>query len=206
MAYIPEKHKQYDILPWCREKGGEVLVYDGKMFDQIQNKGCDLSFPYGIKSYEEYYGEIDACMIKYPHLRKLLQDYKEDLLVWNNKDVWGIVRYNGENNSSFTKGRCYYVPIGKEDDNLLPGSGVIDDEEFTAYECWDLSGQPHKTTDVEGGFSAEEDIRLERPRFEIILDPSGRLKRYFPGNEEKCFIVFAYHGKKNTLLGISDLN
>ena len=45
---------------------------------------------------------------------------------------------------------------------------------------------------------------MERPRFEIIVDPSGKLKQFFPGNEEKIFIEFIHHSLKNTLVGISE--
>ncbi len=204
MAYIPQKHLKYDVLPRCRKNGGEVIVYDSKTYDAIHDKGCDLSFPYNIRSYEEYYDEIDRCIARYPQLKKLLKEYKENLLEWNNKDVWGIVKYHGESNDSFTKERCYYVPIGEKEGKLIPNSGIIDDEEWTSYEAWSFSKRAPRTTDTESGFIVHDTIKFERPRFEIILDPSGRLKQYFPGNENRIFIEFIYHSEKNTLIGISE--
>ncbi len=110
MAYIPEKHMKYDLLPMSRRNGGEVIIYDSKLFDVMHDRGCYLSFPYNIGSYEEYYKEIDTYMSKYPHFVYLLQKYKEYLIQWNNKNIWGIVRYHGESNSSFTKDRFTMFP------------------------------------------------------------------------------------------------
>ncbi len=87
---------------------------------------------------------------------------------------------------------------------MIPSSGVIDDEEWTAYECWDFSGKSHQITENGDGFIIREIVGLERPRFEIILDPSGKMKQYFRGNEDKIFIVFIHHSKKNTLIKISE--
>ena len=135
MAYIPEKHLKYDILPRIRKKVGEVIVYDSEKYDVIHSN-CDLAYPYNIDSLEKYYVEIDRCIEKYPKQERLLRAYKEDLIQWNNKDVWGIVRYNGETNSAFTHGRCYYVPIGEVNGQLVPDSGIIDDEEWTSYRAY----------------------------------------------------------------------
>ena len=204
MAYIPEKHKQFDILPMCRRNGSEVVVYDEQLYDKIRARGCELSFPYNIASLEKYYEEIDSCIAKYTKLKDILQEYKDYLFKWNNKDIWGIVRYNGESNCTFTKGRCYYVPICEENGKLIPSSGVIDDEEWTTYEAWDLSERTYKSVDTDDGFIVQERICMERPRFEIVFDPSGKMKDFFSENENKVFVVFVLRSNDYSLIGLSD--
>lgn len=56
MAYIPEKHKKYDVLPMCRKRGGEVFSYPGKIIDDLENylPEEENMIPYGYDSYEQY--------------------------------------------------------------------------------------------------------------------------------------------------------
>ena len=57
MAYIPKEHKQFNVLPFCTEHGGEVFCYPSELVDQIgayYPRGVHF-IPYGYQSYEEYY-------------------------------------------------------------------------------------------------------------------------------------------------------
>lgn len=37
MPYIPKEHEKYQLLPYCREKGGEVFDYD-RLMEQIRKR------------------------------------------------------------------------------------------------------------------------------------------------------------------------
>ena len=36
MPYIPKEHEKYDLLPFCRERGGEVFQYPGELPDRLE--------------------------------------------------------------------------------------------------------------------------------------------------------------------------
>ena len=165
MAFIPKEHEKYDLLPNARKNGWEVFEYDSELLNKLQEEGCDISFPYYPASYNEYYSKIDDCIKRFPKMQNMLEEYKQRLIQMNDKHKWGIVKYNGETNSSFTKGRFYYVPIYvKENETIV--SGVIDDEEFTAYKGWSFLDKPIKKDEL-------KNITFTTPAFEIIIDPDG---------------------------------
>ena len=151
------------------------MEYDGRLIDEIEKLGIEVPFPYHPASYEEYYGELDTLMNQYPEAKDLILKYKNSLLMLNDKTKWGIVRYHGESNIAFTKGRYYYVPIYESDGHLVSSGGVIDDEEFTSYLAFDFSGKPRDTTDMGDDVIINEQINFVTQGFEIIVDPDGVL-------------------------------
>ena len=78
MAYIPKEHKKYGLLPKSDGKW-EVFSYSSELLNEITIKNkCKLSYPYQPDSYESYYAEIDNIMKKYPKIKELLMEYKND--------------------------------------------------------------------------------------------------------------------------------
>jgi len=59
MPYIPKAHKKYDILPYCRENGGEVFSYSVELENEIGAMLPDGAsvIPYGYESYVA----LDEC-------------------------------------------------------------------------------------------------------------------------------------------------
>lgn len=162
MAYIPSEQQNYDILPAARQNGWEVFAYDSALLDELRHDGCDVPYPYHPESYEAYYAEIDKCILQYPDLKDKLLVYKNSLIDMNDKHRWGIIRYHGPSDLSFTDGRYYYVPIFSNKDGQLRCGGIIDDEEFTDYIAW----------------VASESFELDRTSwFEIIVDPNGLVSK-----------------------------
>lgn len=138
MAYIPEKHQKYNLLPRCREHGGEVFEYPGYLHDMINlllPDGESVN-PYGYDSYEEYYAEIDRCRDLYASTDKakaLFDQYKVVMKEMNRKENWSVLKYVGNSNHAgigVTKGHVYYWPCSKFSPVY---QGVIDDEEYTSY-------------------------------------------------------------------------
>lgn len=154
MPYIPEKHLQYNLLPACRERGGEVFSYSGKLLDQVEAllpEGEGLT-PYGYDSYVEYDAQIERYRERFakenPELDSLLMQLKQSIRRRNIKENWAVVRYIGETTESvcgLTHGKCYYWPCSIEHPAY---EGVIDDGEFTAYlypispELWEVLEDP----------------------------------------------------------------
>ena len=80
MAYVPEKHKKYGLLPLSAESDSEVFSYPSDLVDAIErilfelegipedsNKGrVSLLIPYAFKSYKDYQGKIESYIEKYP--------------------------------------------------------------------------------------------------------------------------------------------
>jgi hypothetical protein len=56
MAYIPIEHQKYDILPLCRQYGGEVFSYSTELENKIDRLLPDGEsvIPYGYASYEQF--------------------------------------------------------------------------------------------------------------------------------------------------------
>ncbi|MDO4939503.1 MAG: hypothetical protein Q4E54_06020 [Lachnospiraceae bacterium] len=138
MAYIPEKHLKFDLLPYCRENGGEVFSYPCSLIDELGRylpEGYTM-MPYGYKSYEEYYAQMDQYAEKYFQDAVVSDSYKrfkEEMHNMNVKENWSVLRYVGESDNNLfglTHGRTYYWPCCL--DNPVY-EGVIDDEEFTSY-------------------------------------------------------------------------
>lgn len=164
--YIPEKHRQYDLLPFCRAEGGEVFSYPPELLNDIDERLAEreqsfvnergtraaVIYPYGESSYSSYYEKLESYAAKYreidPELSADLLKLEETMKAMNVKENWSVVRYVGKSIDSIhgpTHGRCYYWPcsIGHPD-----YEGVVDDEEFTSYlypcdpDCWEILEDP----------------------------------------------------------------
>lgn len=90
-------------------------------------------------------------------------NFKNSIIKLNNKDLWGIVQYIGKSNFGFTKNDYYYVVMYKEN-NCWKIYGIIDNEEYNAFQEW----LPENTNPV--------DLLKE---LKIIIDPSNNLKNEF---------------------------
>ena len=153
MAYIPEQHRKYNLLPYCCKHGGEVFVYPGGLLKKVnkflpQEETLD---PYGFKSYEEYYSAIDQWITfckSNEEAVSVLQAFRKEMLQLNCKESWSVLKYIGPSQKSvfgLTPGRYYYWPCSLKD---LSYHGVIDDEEYTTYlyptdaDCWEIAEDP----------------------------------------------------------------
>lgn len=121
MPYIPEKHKKYNLLPFCRKNGYEVFEYPSELLFEIGDiniKLCQTITPYGYKSYKEYYSTLDWLIKRNRRnkkLSRLLRLFKKEMIRLNNKDLWSVLKYTGETNEfHLTHGRAYYWPCTKE--------------------------------------------------------------------------------------------
>lgn len=138
MPYIPEKHEKYDLLPRCRNSGGEVFEYPSRLLSKIESLIDPSSglVPYGYDSYDDYFGYLDELMNAYanhPDTVDALLRLKRCVLDMNQKEEWSVVKYIGPSDDScfgLTHGRDYYWPTRKDNPVYY---GVVDDEEFTAY-------------------------------------------------------------------------
>ena len=168
MAYIPAEHQKYDILPAARQNNWEVFAYDSNLLYELQHAGCKIPDPYHPQSNEAYYAEIDKCILQYPDHKDKLLAYKNSLIAMNDKHLWGIIRYHGPSDLSFTDGRYYYVAIFPGKDGQLECGGIIDDEEFTGYIAW----------------TASEPVEFNRPSgFELIVNPYGLVSKMLESEE-----------------------
>ena len=153
MAYIPEQHRQYNLLPYCCEHGGEVFEYPCELLNKVNSflpKEETLD-PYGFGSYEEYYSAIDQWITFCKNNEEavsVLQIFRKEMLLLNCKESWSVLKYVGPSqNSAFglTPGRYYYWTCSLKD---LSYHGVIDDEEYTAYlhptnaDYWEIAEDP----------------------------------------------------------------
>ena len=163
MPYIPENHLQYPVLPYSRERGGEVFEYPSWPEAKFETLVGEHLIPYGYKSYEEYYLKIDS-LIELHHDEeetvRLLKKCKENIALFNHKEDWSICKYIGEDTGEVLglhKGGYYYWPCLASEGKYR---GVIDDEEFTAYQ-----------------YPTDPDL------WEIIVDPTGMAERTIYGGE-----------------------
>ena len=62
MAYIPDEHKQYPVLPYSREHGGEVFQYHAWPDQKLIELVGEHLIPYGYESYEQYFEKIDRII------------------------------------------------------------------------------------------------------------------------------------------------
>ena len=166
--YIPEKHKKYDVLPTCRKYNFEIIIPNNNLLREIEQLTGKTDYmglhPYQrFKSYEEFFNEIDNLISQFPNYKQKIIEYKNSVIKMNNKDLWAIVEYLGESNWNFTKNKYYYVVMYKENDSWVI-DGVIDNEEYDAFQVWSL-----KCTNP---------VNLNKD-FKIIVDPSNTLKNEF---------------------------
>ena len=162
MPYIPDTHKQFNVLPMCTERGGEVFVYPEDDVNEVGELTKENIVPYGYDSYEEYYTMLDALIDKYidnRDIQQLILNVKEYMLKVNQKEKWSIVRYTGKSEDDLfglISGQCYYWPTDQGE--FL---GIIDGEEFSNY--------------------AYDPIANE---WEIMCDPTGMAQRtLYPPDE-----------------------
>ena len=138
MAYIPDIHREYNLLLHSQKFNGEVFSYPSNMIDKLKNTGENNLEPYGYCSYEEFYAELDKRIKKRQvennaEIVELLKSYKELMLKMNKKEEWSVLKYIGEDTdgiSGLKNGRYYYWPCSIENPRY---EGVIDEEEFTSY-------------------------------------------------------------------------
>ena len=159
MPYIPEQHKKYNLLPYCRKDGGEVFDYPSDLISKAEKMLEDeYLMPYNYNSYEEYYSHLDDLMKKYeekPQIVEVLQGVKTKVKLMNIKEEWSILKYIGPTDDAvfgLTQNKNYYWPTRKDNPVYC---GVIDDEEFTAYlypteaHLWEIledpTGMAHNT-------------------------------------------------------------
>ncbi len=150
MAYIPKEHKQYPVLPYSREHGGEVFQYHAWPYQKFIELVGEHLAPYGYDSYEQYFEKIDRLIEKHfdePDTVSLLNKCKENIYLWNQKEDWSICRYLGEDIGilELKHDGYYYWPCTASNPKY---EGVIDDAEFTAYlyptdpELWEIIVDP----------------------------------------------------------------
>ena len=166
MPYIPKEHQKYNILPLCREDGGEVFDYPSKLMFEAEQllSSSEGLFPYNFDSYDQYFASVDRLIAANSQdsiiVSKLIQ-VREIIWKMNQKEEWSILRYIGpsdDNILGLTNGKVYYWPTRKEKPVYR---GVIDDEEFTAYL-----------------YPTEESL------WEIVEDPTGMAYRTIHEHEE----------------------
>ena len=134
MPYIPKEHEKYNLLPLCRERGGEVFEYPGDLLDELEEhlNPEDQLIPYGFKSYEEYDQEIDRIARRFldqPQVMDLFGEFKTQIYEMNRKEQWSVLKYIGTEIAGLTPGRNYYWPSSFSNPVYR---GVVDDEEFTS--------------------------------------------------------------------------
>ncbi len=164
MPYIPQKHEKYNLLPFCRQNGGEVFEYPYNLYDinKMLPDGVSL-YPYGYDSYQAYYSYLDKIAEEYGteqgtqnEIYEKINSLKQKIQELNIKDNWVVLQYVGDDTPGFnglTKGQYYYAPVidGKPGHSI----GVIDDEEFTSYL---YSGAPDLWVIAEDPFGMAKDF------------------------------------------------
>lgn len=168
MTYIPEKYKKYDVLPYCREHGGEAFSYPSALLDRITAflPDGETLMPYGYDSMEEYLADVEKAKAQYAEndsVIALFDLYKERMLDMNNKEWWSVLKYKGPRIGEVTgliPGHTYFWPTSKTNPVF---EGVIDEEEFTSYL-----------------FPTNEEY------WEILEDPTGMAERTIQGGKGSC--------------------
>jgi len=183
MAYIPEKHKKYKLLPNCTKYGGEVFSYPGleNKISKLLPEGVLHVIPYGYESYSEFYSLLDDYISKYGttdgalnELGMLIAEYKAQVQKMNVKENWSVLRYKGKSNSQLTHGRYYYWPCSVESPEY---EGVIDDEEFTSYLAADFDNRPISNI-KDARFTSYSEPPSRKPLWEIAEDPTGMAAKH----------------------------
>ena len=194
MAYIPESHKKYNLLPRRTEKGGEVFSYPSteNEISALLPEGEHV-IPYGYGSYAEFDEQLDDYIEQYGktngilnELGQKLAEYKETVHKMNVKENWSVLRYLGETTSNLfglKHGQYYYWPCSAEHPEY---EGVIDDGEFTSYMAYAIENP--KITDenavIKGG---KFDSYVGSHIWEIAEDPTGMAARVLTGKVASKF-------------------
>ena len=137
MPYIPPQHEKYNLLPACREDGGEVFDYPSELLCKAEKAlgSCVLIVPYNYESYDDYYNALNQLILEQTDssIISILSQLRERIMEMNRKEDWSILQYLGPSDDSrlgLTHGKNYYWPTQKSNPVYR---GVIDDEEFTTY-------------------------------------------------------------------------
>ena len=112
MAYIPEKHKGFGLLPRSVEGSKEVFSYPSSLIEEIEGMLFELEgvaedpeygrlsllIPYGRESYDAYQAEIGTYLEKYSkhEVAGLLKLLSSEIRKMNVKEDWSVVRYVGQ--------------------------------------------------------------------------------------------------------------
>jgi hypothetical protein len=153
MAYIPDIHKEYNLLLRCQKCNGEVFSYPSTWLNKLEDAGENNLDPYGYCSYEAYYADIDKRINERQvdnnaEIVELLKSFKDLMLQMNKKEEWSVLKYVGEDTDAIfglKKGRYYYWPCSMENPRY---EGVIDEEEYTSYlyptdsYLWEIAEDP----------------------------------------------------------------
>jgi len=200
MPDIPQKHKDYGLLPLCQKYDHDCCIYDSKMLDDINSllEEDDHVFPYGIKSIETYLEEVSEKEKMFEgnnYIIDLFEKYKKDILRLNDKTSWSVLRYIGSDAlSNFTDGRCYYWVIASDGTFW----GIIDNEEFTGYmHCtkacyWEIIDDPT-------GLAAEimkQEIPNERNMFAGLSAEAVKKSMEAIGNQINNGVVLNSNNKR----------
>ena len=165
MPYIPDAHKQYDLIPLARKYEIEVFEYSSPLLRAVEEATGEQIIPYGFSSYEAYDARIDELIEKHqndPETVSVIEKYRESIRELNRKEEWSICRYIGDDDDEMPElglqnGMCYYWPTSAFNPIFR---GVIDGEAFTAYQ-----------------YPTDPDL------WEIVVDPTGMARRtIFEGN------------------------
>jgi len=192
MAYIPEAHKKYNLLPMCAERGGEVFSYPSTESDiSAMLPEGEHVIPYGYDSYADFDNQLDNYIELYGTTNGILNDlgqklveYKETVHKMNVKENWSVLRYLGETTSNLfglKHGQYYYWPCSAEYPDY---EGVIDGEEFTSYLAYAIESPKVSDDGVvfEGG---KIDSYAGLNIWEIAEDPTGMAARVLSGETDK---------------------
>jgi len=189
MAYIPESHKKYNLLPMFVETDREVIIYPSRAegeidllllpYDEFIAPYGDGDEFHGYKSYSEYYAKLDDFIIRFGttegelnDLGKLIVDFKKDVQRINVKENWSVLRCIGVdtiNMAELIPGNYYYMACSVKP---LKCEGIINDEGFPVF-AGDFYDHPKSTF-----------WETERDNWEIIEDPTG-IARLLLNKEKK---------------------
>lgn len=165
--YIPSSHKTYNVLPISRRFNFEIIIVDLNLKNKIRKltnmTDHETSTYQNYESYEDFCDVIDSWVNKFPIYKKEILEYKNSVIKMNNKDLWAIVKYIGKSNWNFTKNNYYYVVMYKDNNSWII-NGIIDNEEYDAFQVW-LPKCTHPVNLVKD--------------FEIVIDPSNNLLKEF---------------------------
>ena len=151
MAYIPEKHKKYNLLE--RWKGYEIFIENWDLKDNLcmlLGEGCIERAFESLEEALEYYESVKKRISNsnYNHEVELLTEYIIDLEKKNHREVWSVLRYKGceyEKYNKFEIGKYYYMPCMEDEDVFL---GILDDEGIpvdwipTTCDIWEVVDDP----------------------------------------------------------------
>ena len=173
MAYIPESHKKYNLLPKFVETDREVIIYPSRKegeidllllpYDEfIAPYGDGLFEFHGYKNYSEYYAKLDDFITRFGttegklnNLGERIVDFKKDVQKINVKENWSVLRciVSTLDIDDLQLDNYYYMACSVEP---LKCEGIINDEGLPVYD----------------GDFLNTYWETERDNWEIIEDPT----------------------------------